>query len=87
MFTKIFEIGNQSIKIETGLIAKQADASVLVDIEGTVALATLVAAKNLVSPKLPIKPVSTMPVKGTAKLAKKIGTDNKNILFFEIFVG
>ena len=46
MFTKIFEIGNQSIKIETGLIAKQADASVLVDIEGTVALATLVAAKE-----------------------------------------
>ena len=46
MFTKIFEIGNQSIKIETGLIAKQADASVLVDVEGTVALATLDAAKE-----------------------------------------
>ena len=46
MFTKIIEIGNQSIKIETGLIAKQADASVLVDIDGTVVLATLVAAKE-----------------------------------------
>ena len=46
-------------------------------------VAMLVAAKNLVSPKLPIKPVSTIPVKGIARLAKKIGTDNKNILFFE----
>ncbi len=46
MFTKIFEIGNQSVKIETGLIAKQANASVVVDIEGTVVLATLVAAKE-----------------------------------------
>jgi len=46
MQTKIFELGNQSVKIETGLIAKQTDASVIVDIEGTVVLATLVAAKN-----------------------------------------
>jgi len=46
MQTKIFELGNQSIKIETGLIAKQTDASVIVDIEGTVVLATLVADKN-----------------------------------------
>jgi polyribonucleotide nucleotidyltransferase len=46
MQTKIFELGNQSVKIETGLIAKQADASVIVDIEGTVVLATLVADKN-----------------------------------------
>ena len=46
MFSKKFEIGNQSIRIETGIIAKQADASVLVDIEGTVVLATLVAAKE-----------------------------------------
>jgi len=46
MQTKIFELGNQSVKIETGLIAKQTDASVVVDIEGTVVLATLVADKN-----------------------------------------
>ena len=46
MQTKIFELGNQSVKIETGLIAKQTDASVIVDIEGTVVLATLVADKN-----------------------------------------
>ncbi|MAQ72771.1 MAG: polyribonucleotide nucleotidyltransferase [Gammaproteobacteria bacterium] len=44
MFTKIFDIGSQSVKIETGLIAKQANSSVLVDIEGTTVLATLVAA-------------------------------------------
>jgi len=46
MQTKIFELGNQSVKIETGRIAKQTDASVIVDIEGTVVLATLVADKK-----------------------------------------
>ena len=46
MHTKIFDLGNQSVKIETGLIAKQTDASVIVDIEGTVILATLVADKK-----------------------------------------
>ena len=46
MHTKIFDLGSQSVKIETGLIAKQTDASVIVDIEGTVILATLVAAKQ-----------------------------------------
>ena len=44
MFTKIFDIGSQSVKIETGLIAKQANSSALVDIGGTIVLATLVAA-------------------------------------------
>ena len=46
MHTKIFDLGSQSVKIETGQIAKQTDASVIVDIEGTVILATLVAAKQ-----------------------------------------
>ena len=46
MHTKIFELGSQSVKIETGLIAKQTDSSVIVDIDGTVILATLVAAKE-----------------------------------------
>ena len=46
MHTKIFDLGSQSVKIETGLIAKQTDASVIVDIEGTVILATLVASKE-----------------------------------------
>jgi len=46
MHTKIFDLGSQSVKIETGLIAKQTDSSVLVDIDGTVILATLVAAKE-----------------------------------------
>ena len=46
MHTKIFDLGSQSVKIETGIIAKQTDASVIVDIEGTVILATLVAAKQ-----------------------------------------
>ena len=46
MHTKKFDLGSQSVKIETGLIAKQTDSSVLVDIDGTVILATLVAAKE-----------------------------------------
>ena len=46
MHTKKFDLGSQSVKIETGLIAKQTDASVIVDIEGTVILATLVADKK-----------------------------------------
>ena len=39
---------------------------------------------NLLSPKLPIKPVSIIPVKGIAKFEKKTGMDNKSICFFEI---
>ena len=46
MQTKTFDLGDQSVKIETGLLAKQSTASVTVDIEGTVILATLVADKN-----------------------------------------
>ena len=40
MHTKIFDLGSQSVKIETGLIAKQTNSSVMVDIEGTIVLAT-----------------------------------------------
>ncbi len=46
MHTKTFQLGNQTVKIETGLIAKQANASVTVNIEGTVVLATLVASTD-----------------------------------------
>ena len=46
MQTKTFDLGGQSVKIETGLLAKQSTASVTVDIEGTIILATLVADKN-----------------------------------------
>jgi hypothetical protein len=46
----------------------------------------LVAAKYLVSPRFPIKPVSTIPTKGMAKFEKKTGMDNKKICFFENFV-
>ena len=34
MYTKTFDLGTQSVKIETGLIAKQANASATVDIDG-----------------------------------------------------
>ncbi len=46
MHTKIFDLDGQSVKIETGLLAKQSTSSVTVDIDGTVILATLVADKN-----------------------------------------
>lgn len=46
MHKKEFDLGSQSVKIETGLIAKQADSSVTVDIDGTVILATLVASSE-----------------------------------------
>ena len=35
-------------------------------------------------PKFPIKPVSMMPDKGTAKFEKKTGMDRINIFFFEL---
>ena len=46
MHTKNFGLGTQSVKIETGLIAKQANASATVDIDGTVILATIVASSE-----------------------------------------
>ncbi|MEK9793797.1 MAG: polyribonucleotide nucleotidyltransferase, partial [Gammaproteobacteria bacterium] len=46
MHKKQFDLGSQSVKIETGLIAKQANSSVTVDIDGTVILATLVASSE-----------------------------------------
>ena len=44
-YKKTVSLGNQEILLETGKIARQA-TSVIVDIEGTVILATLVAAKQ-----------------------------------------
>ncbi|TAK97884.1 MAG: polyribonucleotide nucleotidyltransferase [Aquabacterium sp.] len=43
--TKTFQWGNHSVTMETGEIARQASGAVLVDIEGTVVLATVVCAK------------------------------------------
>ena len=44
--TKTFQWGQHSVTLETGEIARQAGGAVLVSIEGTVVLATVVAAKN-----------------------------------------
>ncbi|HRH17982.1 MAG TPA: polyribonucleotide nucleotidyltransferase, partial [Aquabacterium sp.] len=43
--TKTFQWGNHTVKMETGEIARQASGAVVVDIEGTVVLATVVCAK------------------------------------------
>jgi len=47
--------------------------------------AILVDAKNFVSPRLPINPVSIIPANGIAKFEKKTGMDNKNNCFLEKF--
>ena len=44
--TKSFQWGSHQVRMETGEIARQSTGAVLVDIEGTVVLATVVAAKN-----------------------------------------
>ena len=44
--TKTFQWGNHTVTMETGEIARQATGAVLVDIEGTVVLATVVCAKS-----------------------------------------
>jgi len=44
--TKSFQWGPHQVRMETGEIARQSTGAVLVDIEGTVVLATVVAAKN-----------------------------------------
>src|SRR5690606_40842243 len=44
--TKSFQYGQHTVVLETGEIARQASGAVLVSIEDTVVLATVVAAKN-----------------------------------------
>ena len=44
--TKSFQWGQHKVTLETGEIARQASGAVLVDIEGTVVLATVVASKS-----------------------------------------
>src|SRR6187551_3360845 len=44
--TKTFQWGQQSVTLETGEIARQAGGAVVVNIDDTVVLATVVAAKN-----------------------------------------
>ena len=44
--TKTFQWGQHTVTLETGEIARQAGGAVVVDIEDTVVLATVVAAKN-----------------------------------------
>ncbi len=44
--TKTFQWGQHTVKLETGEIARQAGGAVIVDIEDTVVLATVVGAKN-----------------------------------------
>jgi polyribonucleotide nucleotidyltransferase len=44
--TKTFQWGSHTVTLETGEIARQASGAVIVDVEGTVILATVAASKN-----------------------------------------
>ena len=44
--TKTFQWGQHTVTLETGEIARQAGGAVIVNVEDTVILATVVAAKN-----------------------------------------
>ena len=44
--TKTFQWGQHTVRMETGEIARQAGGAVLLDMDGTVVLATVVASKN-----------------------------------------
>ena len=44
--TKTFQWGQHKVVLETGEIARQASGAVIVDIEGTVVLATVVGSKS-----------------------------------------
>ena len=44
--TKTFQWGQHTVTLETGEIARQAGGAVVVNIDDTVVLATVVAAKN-----------------------------------------
>jgi polyribonucleotide nucleotidyltransferase len=44
--TKTFQWGQQTVKLETGEIARQASGAVIVNVEDTVILATVVGAKS-----------------------------------------
>ena len=44
--TKTFQWGQHTVVMETGEIARQASGAVVVNIEGTVVLATVVGSKN-----------------------------------------
>jgi len=44
--TKSFQWGKHTVRMETGEIARQATGSVLLDMDGTVVLATVVASKS-----------------------------------------
>ncbi|MBS0351714.1 MAG: hypothetical protein JSR33_11130, partial [Proteobacteria bacterium] len=44
--TKSFQFGNHQVKIETGRIARQADSAVLITMDETVLLVTVVGQKT-----------------------------------------
>ena len=45
--TKTFQWGQHTVKMETGEVARQAGGAVLLDMEGTVVLATVVGSKKI----------------------------------------
>ena len=77
MQTKEFKLGSQTVKIDTGLIAKQANASVTVEIDGTVILGTLVASSEP-NTNLQIPKTLLGPEKPKAQKLRKTSKNSKN---------
>ena len=47
LIKKSFQYGHHQVTLETGIIARQADGAVMVDMEGTVLMCTVVAARSM----------------------------------------
>ena len=46
---KQFQYGDRTVTLETGEIARQADGAIIIDVEGTTLLVTVVGKKNPVA--------------------------------------
>ncbi|MCZ6828475.1 MAG: polyribonucleotide nucleotidyltransferase [Gammaproteobacteria bacterium] len=67
--TKSFKYGDQTVTLETGRIARQATGSVLVTVENTMVLVTVVAEKSA-KPNLPFFPLGVHYIEKTYSVGK-----------------
>ena len=72
--TKTFQWGQHTVTLETGEIARQAAGAVLVDIEGTVVLATVVASKTEAKPGQDFFPLTVDYIEKTYAAGKIPGS-------------
>ena len=72
--TKTFEFGGQTVTLETGRIARQADGAVLATIGKTQVLATVVAAKTLSRARISSRCLFTIRKKCTLLAVSLVAT-------------